>query len=129
MSFLESLKTNGINFDDYFVVIACELGHIYESGEISPTFATLCIKPHWDSDGVMFTSGIYDATKFNLDDEDLDKIFEVVQERNKNKDLSLVLVPKMMCGSLPRECWSSKSTRGSFDETGELFGENIKEVY
>lgn len=114
--------------EDCYAVIICNKGTEYEDGVFLPNYATVCVKPHWGSEGIMLTSSFYDATKFDLSCEDLFPVYNYIKSRFPDKDFKVVYIDKGVFGNKPRELWSSKEVRGNFDKTGEISGTLIKEV-
>lgn len=114
--------------EDCYAIIMCRKGHKHDDGSYSPVYATVCKKPHWDDEGIMLTSGLYDATKFDLSCEDLFPIYNYIKSRFPERNFKVVYINKGVFGTNPRELWSSKEVRGNFDETGEISGILIKEV-
>ena len=111
-----------------FAVICVVNGHKHDSGDVTPTYATVCKSPHWGSqEGIMLTSGLYDATKFDLFSDDLVLVFNHVKSKFPDKDVQIVKIPKVVCGSNPKELWSSDNVRGDFDTTGKISGTVVKE--
>lgn len=126
MSLIEDWKSEEENC---FAIIYIKDGHVYDSGEVSPTYATICKSPHWGKqEGVMLTSGLYDATKFDLFSEDLPYFLSYIKKRYPDKNVSIAKIPKDICGSNPRELWSNAEIRGDFDTTGLLNGNIIKDI-
>lgn len=105
---------NSVN--DYNAVIVNRKGHRNKDDTYSMTFATNCIKPHWNSEGVMFTSGVWDATKFPLDYEDLWLFLKYIKNSKLTGDFDVLLLPKSVSGN--NENWGKESVRGNFDTTG-----------
>lgn len=114
--------------EDSFAVIMCRKGHKYEDSHYSPVYATVCKKPHWDSEGIMLTGGFYDATKFDLASPDLYPMLKFINNRFPDKEFEVIVLSKGVIGDRPKELWSIDSTRGDFDETGEVAGAFVKEV-
>ena len=104
--------------EDCYAVIMCD----------KPLYVTVCMKPHWDSEGILITSSLYDATKFDLSCEDLFPIYNYIKSRFPERNFKVVYINKGVFGTNPRELWSSKEVRGNFDETGEISGTLIKKV-
>lgn len=96
-----------------------------EDGKLS--FATFCIKPHWDSEGVMFTGGTWDATKFPLDSEDLGLFYNYLKDNNKDYDIDIVLLLKSVDSN--NQNWENEKVRGNYEKTGMFKETNLKEVY
>lgn len=113
---------NGLlNISDYNAVIVRRK----EDGKLS--FATFCIKPHWKQEGVMFTSGTWDATKFPLNSEDLGLFYNYLKDNNKDYDIDIVLLLKHIDSK--NENWENENTRGDYKNTRVFKGSNLKEIY
>lgn len=114
--------------EDCYAVIMCDKGIEFDGGVWLPSYATVCIKPHWSSEGILISTSLYDATKFDLSCEDLFPIYNYIKSRFPKRDFKVVYINKGVFGTSPRELWSSKEVSGNFDETGEISGILIKEV-
>lgn len=113
---------------NFFYVICVINAHTYSNGEVCSHYITVCKKPHWESEGIMITSGIYDATKFDIECRDIKPIMKYCKERFPDKEFQVCLVDKRLLSSIPREVWSLEDIRGDFDTTGEIAGNFVKNI-
>lgn len=114
--------------ENFFYVICAVEDNKYSNGEVTSNYVTVCKKPHWESEGIMITGGLHDATKFDIDSKDIKSIMEYCKKRFPSKKFDVVLVDKKLLSSIPREVWSIDSIRGDFDETGEISGNFVKDI-
>lgn len=112
--------------DDYNAVIVNRKGRKNKDGSYSMTFATICIKPHWNFDSVMFTGSVYGATKFPLSSDDLWLFYNYIKNSRKNKEIDILILPKEVDSACQN--WSNSYVRGDFDKTGMFKGVQLKEV-
>lgn len=147
ISFVRDNKSNSI-FDDFyrshldcfesliedwkdlennsFAVIVCRKGHKNSDNTYSPVYATICMKDHWTDEGVMLTSGLYDATKFDLTSEDLYIFLKYCNSTFKNREFSIIYLDKSIFGDKPRELWSDDIVNCGFTKSGVFKGINLK---
>lgn len=111
-----------------FAIIINEKGHMQDNGTYSPVYATICKSPHWCTEGVLLSGNLYDATKFDLNSQDLYPILGYLKERFPSRKFNVIKVNKSIFGSNPKELWSDKYTRGDFDKSGRINGNFVKEV-
>lgn len=114
--------------ENSFAVIMDRKGHKNSNNTYSPVYATVCMKPHWEQEGIMLSGGLYDATKFDLDSDDLYPILKYIQEKFPSRNFEVVHINKGVFGDLPREVWSDENVNGNFDRTGEINGNFVKTV-
>lgn len=104
-----------VDGNDFFKVIAVRRGHQYEDGTYTPLYTTFCKKPTWANEGLLLTSGLFDATKFEVDNNDIDSLLAYCKEHVPKYDYEVVLVSRLQLGTNTRSFW--KDTKGDFEET------------
>ena len=113
------IDNNSVSIDDYNAVI------VRRKDDNTLSFATICIKPHWSNDGIMFTSGTWDATKFPLNSSDLEVFYNYITKSNPDYDIDIVLLLSRIDSQ--NENWRNEVTRGSYYTDGIFKGQALKE--
>ena len=107
-------------YEDCYAIIMCDCGRKSDSGVITPSYATICTHPHWSIEGIMTSSSLYDATKFELNDTDLPLLLDYVNKVYEDKNFKITYINKGVFGTKPIELWSDEHVRGDFDKTGKI---------
>lgn len=92
--------------------------------DVGPNYVTICMKDHWGSDNIMITSGTWDATKFDVDDEDA-KLFCDYLNNTRTDSFEVVPIDTRHLSSRRNEYWSDPHVHCNFKNDKIFRGEKL----
>lgn len=99
--------------DNSYAIIKCING-IKDVNGSHPTYVTVCAKPHWSTEGVLASTNIFSATKFEPTSEDMFNILNHLHKHSKNKQYTIVYINKDVFPVPVQEVWSNAKVRGDW---------------
>jgi len=82
--------------------------------DVGPSYVTICMAGHWDGkDGIMQTSGTWDATKFDLEDKDV-YVFCEYLNRTSESEFEVVPIDTRHLSTRRNEYWSDNHVHCDF---------------
>ena len=79
---------------------------VRKEDECGPSYATICMKKHWQHDGIMCTWGTWGATKFDLDDADAELFCKYLNETFESGPFEVVEIDQRHLATKRHEYWS-----------------------
>lgn len=95
-----------------------------------PSYVTICMKGHWDvsEDGIMITSGTWDATKFDIDDMEAGLFAEYLTEVHMlGYAYEVVPIDERHLSPIRHEYWSDPHVHCNFKNDYIFKGVNLLE--
>ena len=89
-----------------------------------PRYVTICRKEHWGKEGVMITSGTWDATKFSSRDKDVHILTSYL---NKTREDNFVIksIDEYHLNLIRNEYWSDEQVNCGFKKDGIFEGNKL----